>query len=280
MNNEKSIIYLDNAATSWPKPETAIEAMGDMLRRGCANPGRSGHRLSIDTARAIFRTRKATAGLLGSSDPLRVVFTANTTVGLNMAIAGLVRPGDHVITSSMEHNSVMRPLRAMESAGASITVIPFGKDGVLDPRKVEESIIPATRMIVITHASNVTGAMTPIEELAGIARDRGVIFCLDAAQTAGAVGIDVEKWGIDIVAFAGHKSLYGPQGTGGLYLREGLEEIMTPLLRGGTGSLSEKEDQPLFMPDRFESGTPNSPGIAGLGAGIDFIMKTGIPAIH
>lgn len=278
--HDRTVTYLDYAATSWIKPEGVIDAVCDMLRGGCANPGRSGHRLSIDTARSIFSVRDAAARLLGSPDPLRVVFTANATVALNMAITGLVAPGDHVITSSMEHNSVMRPLRALEARGAAITVVPCDPCGVLDPQNVEEAIRPSTKLIILTHASNVTGTLLPVEEVAEIARDRGVLLCVDAAQTVGSIPLDVKKSGIDLLAFTGHKSLYGPQGTGGLYLREGLEERVEPVLRGGTGSLSEREEQPRFMPDRFESGTPNSPGIAGLGAGIDFVMRTGIPVIH
>jgi len=280
MDRGTPIRYFDHAATSWPKPPAVGKAITGLLERGCANPGRSGHRLSIETARTIFSVRAAAADLLGISDPLRLVFTANATMGLNMAVSGLVRSGDHVITSSMEHNSVMRPLRAMEAAGASLTVLHCDKGGILDPCLVESSIRPETRMIILTHASNVTGTIMPVEAVAAVARERGVLFCLDAAQTAGALPISVEAMGIDILVFTGHKSLYGPQGTGGLYLRRGLEKEMTPLLKGGTGSLSEQEKQPLFMPDRYEPGTPNSPGIAGLGAGIEFVTENGVDTVN
>ena len=245
-----------------------------------ANPGRSGHALSIEAARVIFEARDELASLLGADDPLRIVFTKNATEALNIVIAGLLKPGDHVVTSGMEHNSVMRPLRMMESKGIKITVIDCSRAGRLDPADVVSAIRPETRAVILTHASNVTGTIQPIEEVGAIARRLGIIFCVDAAQAAGSVPIDIHSMNIDILAFTGHKSLYGPQGTGGLYIGPGLEEMIIPLMTGGTGSASELEIQPYFMPDKYESGTPNTPGIAGLLAGVRFIRAREVDAVR
>jgi cysteine desulfurase family protein len=275
-----SCIYLDNAASSWPKPDAMIQAMVRFNADIGANPGRSGHRLSIAAARVVFAAREGIARLLGAPDPGSIVFTRNGTEALNLAIQGLLRPGDHVITSGMEHNSVMRPLREVERRGVAVSVVPCSPAGCLDPGDVARAIRPATRALFVTHASNVTGTLMPIEALAGLARDHGLHLCVDAAQTAGCVPIDVERSGIAILCFTGHKSLYGPQGTGGLYLRKGLESQVRPLLLGGTGSRSESEDQPEFMPDRFEAGTPNTIGLAGLGAGVAHVLAAGVEAIR
>jgi cysteine desulfurase/selenocysteine lyase len=273
-------IYLDNAATSWPKPEAMIRAMVDFNAHVGANPGRSGHRLSIEASRIIYNARETVASLLGASDPHSVIFTRNATEGLNTVIRGLLRPGGHVITSSMEHNSVMRPLRALESEGVDLSVAQCSGTGDISPDDIAMAIKKNTRMIIITHASNVTGTIMPIADIARIARKRDVIVCVDAAQTVGSVPIDVAKDNIDILVFTGHKSLNGPQGTGGVYIRKGLERMISPLERGGTGSGSEFEEQPDFMPDRFESGTPNTIGIAGLGAGARYVAVMGIEAIR
>ncbi len=245
-----------------------------------ANPGRSGHRLSIDAGRIILDARVAMAELFGIEDPLRVVFSRNATEALNLAIYGILRPGDHVITSSMEHNSVMRPLRALEKKGVEVKVLNSSPEGEFDPQEAEQAIRGNTRLIVLNHASNVVGTLIPLAEAGEIARRNGVTFCVDAAQTAGAYPIDVEDLKIDLLAFTGHKSLFGPQGTGGLYIREGLEGILEPLMRGGTGSHSEFQEQPDFLPDRYESGTPNTVGLAGLGAGVHFILSQGIEQIR
>jgi cysteine desulfurase family protein len=254
--------------------------MEHFMRAVGANPGRSGHRLSIEAGRILMDAREALAGLFGIDNPLRLVFTKNATEALNLAICGMLRPGDHCLTSSMEHNSVMRPLRALEKRGIEVTIAPCSSSGELDPGNIEKAIKKNTRLIVLTHASNVTGTLMPIDEIGKIAHKHGLLFCIDAAQTAGAYPIDLEKLDIDLLAFTGHKALYGPQGTGGLYIREGLEEKLEPLMRGGTGSRSEYQEQPEFLPDKCESGTPNTVGIAGLGAGTRFILSQDVAKIR
>jgi cysteine desulfurase family protein len=274
------VIYLDNAASSWPKPDETWMAMEHFMRSVGANPGRSGHRLSIEAGRILIEAREALAELFGVDDPLRIVFTRNATESLNLVINGLLQPDDHCITTSMEHNSVMRPLRALEKVGVEVTVVPCSPQGELDPRQVEKAIQKNTRLIITTHASNIIGTLMPVAEIGEITRTHGIPFCIDAAQTAGALPIDVDAMKIDLLAFTGHKSLYGPQGTGGLYIREGLEEKLEPLMRGGTGSRSESQEQPDFMPDKYESGTPNTVGIAGLGAGVRFCLAQGVTHIR
>jgi cysteine desulfurase family protein len=275
------MIYLDNPASSWPKPPQVKEAMVKFMEEVGANPGRSGHFLSIEAARVIYETREALSLLFHVRDSSRIVFTLNATESINLALKGLLKPGDHVITSSMEHNSVMRPLRDLEKQGIELTVVPCFEDGTLDPQEVEKKIQSATRMIVLNHASNVTGTLLPIREVGKIAREYNLLFLADSAQTAGVYPIDVEKDKIDLLAFTGHKSLYGPQGTGGLVIGERIDEKeMTPLKQGGTGSRSEFEGQPDFLPDRFESGTPNGVGIAGLRAGVQFVLEKGIEKIR
>ena len=273
-------IYFDNAATSWPKPEAMIQAMVDFNANVGANPGRSGHRLSVDAGRIIFNTRETVASLLGVDDSRCVIFTRNATEGMNTVIRGILKPGDHVITSSMEHNSIMRPLRAVEKEGVKLSIIPCSSTGDISPNDITAAIKRHTKMIIITHASNVTGKIMPVAEIADMAGRHGVILCVDASQTAGNVPIDVLRDNIDILIFTGHKSLYGPQGTGGFYIRNGLEEIVSPLERGGTGSNSEFEEHPGFMPDRFESGTLNAIGIAGLGAGAGYVAGIGVKTIR
>lgn len=273
-------IYLDNAATSWPKPEAMINAMVDFNARVGANPGRSGHRLSMEAARIVYDARETVAALLGAPDPLSVIFTRNATQGLNTVMRGYLRPGDHVITSGMEHNSVMRPLRDLEKQGVELSVARCSGHGEISPEEVDSTIRKNTRMIVMTHASNVTGTIIPVAEIAQAAREKGVILCVDAAQTAGCLPIDVLRDNIDILVFSGHKSLNGPQGTGGFYMRKGLEKKVRPLEHGGTGSASEFEEHPGFMPDRFESGTPNTIGIAGLGAGAGHVASVGVHEIR
>jgi cysteine desulfurase family protein len=274
------MIYLDNAASSWPKPDETWQAMEHFMRNIGANPGRSGHRLSIDAGRILMEAREALAELFGAEDPLRIVFTRNATESLNLAICGILRPSDHCITTSMEHNSVMRPLRALEKRGVEVAVVTCSPRGELDPQEIEKAIKVNTKLIVMTHASNVTGTLMPIGEVGEITGKKGVLFCIDAAQTAGAYPIGLEEMQIDLLAFTGHKSLYGPQGIGGLYIREGLEEKLEPLVRGGTGSRSESQKQPDFMPDKYESGTPNTVGVAGLGAGVRFILAQGVAQIR
>lgn len=275
----RNIIYFDNAATSRPKPSQAYTAVQKYMRNIGANPGRSGHRLSVEAARIIYDAREKLAKLFNVSDPLRIVLTKNATEALNIAISGFLKPGDHVITSSMEHNSVMRPLRAIEAKGVSLTVIPCDKSGTIDPTQISMAIKKNTKAIFMTHASNVTGTIMPVSAVGRIARERDIVFCVDAAQTAGSCLIDVYKMNIDLLAFTGHKSLFGPSGTGGLYVREGLEKRIAPVYVGGTGSRSELEVQPDFMPDCYEGGTPNTAGIAGLLAGAKFVLSKGIVRI-
>ena len=275
------MIYFDNAATSWPKPPCVAEAMARFLAEVGANPGRAGHRLAVEAARLVYGAREAVAELFHAPDPLRVVFGANATDALNLALLGLLRPGDHVVTSSVEHNSVMRPLRALEAQGVAVTVVPCSAAGELGVAALEAALVPATRMIVLTHASNVCGTLLPVEEVGRLARRRGVLFLLDAAQTAGAVPIDVEAQAIDLLAFSGHKSLCGPMGTGGLVIGERVDvTALTPLKYGGTGSRSEREEQPEFLPDRCESGTPNAVGLAGLAAAVRWVQERGVERVR
>jgi len=277
---KNQIIYFDNAATSWPKPAGMMGAMGYYNEMIGGSPGRSGHQRSLDAGRIILETREALAELFGSGNSLRIAFTKNATEALNIALLGILHSGDHVITSSMEHNSVMRPLRFLETRGVNLSVVSCSGDGRLNPKDVHAAIRPQTRLLVVTHASNVTGTIQPIAELGQIVRDHGFLFCVDAAQTAGALPIHVDEMAIDLLAFSGHKSLFGPQGTGGLYIREEIEKHLRPLMMGGTGSRSEFEAQPDFMPDKYESGTPNTIGLAGLGAGVRFVLAEGVEAIR
>jgi len=275
------MIYLDNAATSWPKPPQVKEAMVKFMDEIGANPGRSGHLLSIEAARILYETRETLAKLFHVRDPLRIVFTLNATESINLVLKGLLKPGDHILTTSMEHNSVMRPLRDLEKKGIALGVIPCTREGRLDPWEVEQGIRSNTKMIVLNHASNVTGTLLPIKEVGSIAKKHHLLLLADAAQTAGAYPIHMEEDGVDLLAFTGHKSLYGPQGTGGLVIGERVnEKEMIPLKQGGTGSRSEFEEQPDFLPDRFESGTPNGIGLAGLLAGVRFVLAKGVDQIR
>ncbi len=275
------MIYFDNAATSWPKPPGVAEAMVHFLNEVGANPGRSAHRLAVEAGRIVYSAREAVADLLNSPDPLRVVFGSNATEALNLALHGLLRPGDHIITSSMEHNSVMRPLRALERQGVEVTVVQCSPVGFLDPADAEAAIRPNTKMIVLNHASNVVGTLLSVAEVGRIARRYGLLLLVDAAQTAGSYPIDVQADCIDLLAFTGHKSLLGPMGTGGLYIGDRVSlEKFEPLKRGGTGSRSEQEEQPDFLPDMCESGTLNAVGLAGLAAGVRWVLERGVEAIR
>jgi len=274
------VIYFDNAATSWPKPAAMMAAMIHYNEMIGGSPGRSGHQRSLAAGRIILESREALAELFGCADSLRITFTKNATEALNIALSGILNHGDHVIASSMEHNSVMRPLRFLEAQGVQLSVVSCSGDGRLDPDDVQRAIQSRTRLLVVTHASNVTGTIQPIAALGKIARNHGILFCVDAAQTAGALPINVDETSVDLLAFSGHKSLLGPQGTGGLYVREGLEKQLRPVIMGGTGSRSEFEGQPDFMPDKYESGTPNTIGLAGLEAGVRFVLSAGVEAIR
>jgi cysteine desulfurase family protein len=273
----KRSIYLDNAATSFPKPPEVIDAMVYFMKEVGANPGRSGHYKSVEAGTIVENARKGLATLFGISDPKRIVFAMNVTEALNTVLYGFLKQEDHVITTSMEHNSVLRPLRHLEkNAFISLSIAPCDGKGFLDIDKLVSQIRTNTALIIINHASNVCGT---IQDIRAVRKAIGDIpLLIDAAQTGGCFPIDVEADGIDLLAFTGHKGLLGPQGTGGLYIREGLN--VEPLIRGGTGSISEKEYQPDFLPDALESGTRNNVGIAGLGAGVDFILKQGVEKIR
>jgi len=275
------MIYLDNAATSWPKPPEVARAITEFLECAGGNPGRSGHALSIAAGRLVYETREAVAELFNSPDPLRVIFTQNATQAINLVLKGILRQGGRVVATSVEHNAVMRPLRALEREDVHVTIVPCDREGFLNLASMERALRPGTSLVVLTHANNVTGTILPVTRVAEMAQRAGALLLVDAAQTAGIVPIDVQDMGIDFLAFTGHKSLYGPPGTGGLVIGDRVDvSTLEPLVRGGTGSRSEFEEQPGDLPDKFESGTPNGPGIAGLGAGIRFVRSRGINVIR
>lgn len=273
----RDIIYLDNAATSLPKPLEVVEAVKEALLRA-GNPGRSGHSLSFESMRDIFETREVIAQLIHCEESKRIILTPNATFALNQAIKGCLRPNDHVITTVMEHNSVLRPLTTLASLGVEVTYVEADPWGVIDPADIERSFKENTKMVVMVQASNVTGSVYDISAVGDACRKKGVVFLVDAAQTAGVVDIDVGRMNIDLLAVSGHKSLFGPQGTGFLFAGENID--LDPLIEGGTGSRSEKDSHPGFLPDRLEAGTPNSPGIAGLRRGVEYVLKRGINKIH
>ncbi len=275
------MIYLDNAATSWPKPPEVLKAMTDALERSGGNPGRSGHRLSIEAARLIYQTREDIADFFNSGDPMGVIFTSNATHALNLAIRGLLHPGDRAVTTSIEHNSVMRPLRHLEKNGVELRVVPCAQDGTVDLADMAKTVTPGTKLLISVFASNVVGTIMPIKQIAQIAHRAGALLLVDAAQAAGALPIDMQEMGIDLLAFTGHKALLGSPGSGGLVIRAGVDASqIEPLMRGGTGSQSELEEHPDFLPDRFESGTPNLVGIASLQAGIGWLRQRGMDAVR
>lgn len=271
-------LYLDNAATSWPKPPEVPAAVRREIVHGGGNPGRSGHRKSIEAGRVVLRCRELLAELLGVHDPSHIVFTKNATEALNIVLQGILRDGGRIVTTGMEHNSVLRPLRALERAGIVVEQAAADRDGRVDTADIVRRITPRTRLVIVTHGSNVTGAVNDVAAVGAACRDRGVPFLVDAAQTAGCVPIDLRELPVDYLAFSGHKGLLGPQGTGGLYVRD--ETLLPPLLRGGTGSLSDREEQPDFLPDRYESGTLNVPGLAGLAAGAAHLLRRGVQSVH
>ena len=269
------MIYLDNAATSFPKPDTVLEAMTRTMGKYGANPGRSGHRLALSAGRIVWQARERLCELFNAQDPAAFVFTHNCTSALNLAIKGALHPGDHVVTTALEHNSVLRPLHTLEQEGRiTLSVLsPLPDTFAVTAQQVQAALRPDTRLVVMSHASNVTGAVQPVENVARLCHAHNVLFLVDTAQTAGLHPIDLTATLIDLMAFPGHKALYGPQGTGGLYVRPGLEANILPLIEGGTGSDSHSVLQPADMPDRYESGTLNTPGIAGLSAGIRFVRQ-------
>ena len=270
-------LYFDNAATSWPKPPGVLRALGRYLHRGGGNPGRSGHARAIEAGRIVLETRELLAELLGVRDPAHLVFTKNATEALNLALLGTLKPGDHVVTGSTEHNSVLRPLTALRERGVEVTMVEADAAGRLAPEAVIAALRANTRLVALNHASNVCGTVLDAAAVGRLCRQRGVPFLLDAAQTAGCLSIDVESLGVDLLAFSGHKGLLGPQGTGGLYIRD--PAALRPLEYGGTGSRSDREEQPEFLPDRFESGTLNVHGLAGLGAGLRYLRNRGVEEV-
>jgi cysteine desulfurase / selenocysteine lyase len=268
-------IYLDNGATTFPKPKCVIDAITEYLSHYGASPGRSGHTLSVQVAREVFETRELIAGFFNAPASERVIFTANATQGLNMAIKGVVQPGDHVIIGSMEHNSVYRPVRHLEHRGLiDLSVALCDTQGNIDLHHLKTLFRPNTRMVIVNHGSNVLGTVQPIREIGSICREHEVLFVVDAAQTAGLFPIDLQADHIDILVFSGHKKLYGPPGIGGMVIGSDLQ--IEPLLHGGTGSRSESDLHPGFYPDRLEAGTPNTLGIIGLKAGIKWVQEQGL----
>jgi len=246
-----------------------------------ASPGRAGHRQGLEASRLVYSAREAVAQLVGIADPLRVVFCKNATEALNLALWGLLRPGDHVVTSGMEHNAMMRPLRELERQGVTLTVVPCSPAGELEPADLERALRPTTRLVALNHASNVVGTRLPLRAVGEIVRRRGLLLLADTAQTAGVYPLDMAGDQIDLLAFTGHKALLGPQGVGGLVIGERVPlGEFRPLLRGGTGSASEREEQPEFLPDKFEAGTLNAVGLAGLDAGVRFVLDAGVETIR
>ncbi len=271
------MIYLDNAASSHPKPPAVYDAVAAALRVG-ANPGRGGHRPALEAARTVLETRCRVAELLGVSDPARVVFTANGSHALNLALKGALRAGDHVVTTAMEHNSVLRPLAALARRGVGATVVGADARGWVDPADLAAACTPATRLVALTHASNVVGTIQDAAAVGDLCRRRGLLFLLDAAQTAGVVPLDLEGLGVHLLAAPGHKGLLGPQGTGILALAPGVE--LATLLEGGTGTHSEEREMPRELPEGLEAGTLNAPGLAGLGAGVGYLRERGVDAVR
>ena len=275
------MIYLDNAATTWPKPEEVYRETDRFFRLSAANPGRSSHRMALDAGQALQRTRLALARLFRVANPDRIVFACNATDALNLALKGLLRPGDHVVASSMEHNSVLRPLKALERRGVTATRVRASGTGWLDPSDVRRAVTPKTRMIVTTHISNVTGTIFPVGDIGAVARERGLLYLVDGAQSAGTLPLDLPALPVDLYAFTGHKGLFGPPGTGGLYIGERVDiESFETIREGGTGIRSEEDVQTAELPHRFECGTPNTVGLAGLGAGVEFLAGVGVDKVR
>ncbi|WZO96983.1 aminotransferase class V-fold PLP-dependent enzyme [Isosphaeraceae bacterium EP7] len=267
------MIYLDNAATSFPKPEPVYRALDTFARSSLANPGRAGHKMAVGAERSLDACRHALNVMFHGENPDRWIFTYNCTDGLNMAIKGTLKAGDHAITSDLEHNSVSRPLQALERAGLITLTRLTSSGGYLDPDEVRKAFTPSTRLVALTHASNVLGTLQPIAEIGAIVREAGALFLVDAAQSAGIVPIDLKATAIDLLAFPGHKALYGPTGTGALYV--GPRTRLRPWREGGTGGDSASETQPEQFPFFLEGGTPNVLGVAGLAAGIAWVSEQG-----
>lgn len=275
-----AIIYFDQAASSFPKPQSVAEAVANAINEYGANPGRGGHQLANKAAAVIYDTRLKLASLFGEQDPRNVIFCQNATHALNQAIKGFpLEKGDHIISTNYEHNSVRRPLEFLKTEkGVKVTYLECDHNGNIKKADFISAIKKETKLVVTSHGSNLTGAIFPIEMIGSICKDKNITFLVDAAQTAGVIPIDMKKMNIDMLAFPGHKGLLGPQGTGVLIVKKSVN--LNPLFHGGTGSNSEDKEQPLERPYRYESGTLNTPGIAGLAAGIEEIKKIGIKAIY
>ena len=264
------MIYLDSAATSYHKPDGVARAVAEAISH-MGNPGRGAHEASLDASRVVYGTREKMAELFGAEEASQIVFTANSTESLNIAIQGLADPGDHVITTVMEHNSVLRPLYLCQQRGVSLTILPFSAAGTVTPEAIEAVIRSNTRMIVCTHGSNLTGDLNDLEAIGRVCKKHHLLFVVDASQTAGVFPIQMDSMNIDVLCFTGHKSLMGPQGTGGMCVRKGVQ--IRPLLVGGSGIDSYSKIHPQVMPTALEAGTLNAHGIAGLSAALDFIKK-------
>jgi len=275
----EDLIYLDNGATSFPKPEAVYTFMDQFYRNNGVSPGRSGYDLSIETGNIIEDTRKTMAAYFNGRDPNRLIFTANSTDALNLAINGLLSPGDHVITTTLEHNAVLRPLHHMTVYNdVEVDYLPFDKNGVINPKDFVSKFKTNTRLVVVNHGSNVIGTVQPLKEIGKLCKKKGVTFLVDASQTAGKLPIDIEEMNIDVIAFTGHKSLLGPTGIGGLYVKENVTIKHTRA--GGTGVKSAEKHHLEEYPYRLEYGTLNTVGIAGLYAGVKWVMDQGIDKIH
>lgn len=274
---ESTMIYMDNAATTMHKPKEVIDAVVAAMS-SMGNAGRGVNEASLSASRLIYDTREKLCRLFGAEDPRQIVFTANSTESLNIAIKGILNPGDHVIATMLEHNSVLRPLYEMEKKGVRLTIVKSNPEGTLDLADIENAIAPDTKMIVCTNGSNLTGNYIDPEPIGTLAREKGIVFVVDASQTAGVFPIDVQKMKIDVLCFTGHKGMLGPQGTGGMYVRKGLS--VRPLLSGGSGVQTYSKTHPTEMPTALEAGTLNGHGIAGLHAAVEYLEKTGVDTIR
>lgn len=272
-------VYCDNGSTSFPKAPGLGRAMGDHIDNNGFNISRGGYDEAYSLEADIIETREEICRMFGWDDPKDVVFTSGATMGLNMVIKGVLKEGDHAITTSMEHNAVVRPLTQLEACGVEWDEAKCDERGVLDEDSLKGLIRDNTKLVMVTHGSNVCGTMTPVESIGKICRERGVMLAVDAAQTAGSAEIDMKRMNADAVIFPGHKGLMGPQGVGGMILSERMAQSMEPVISGGTGSVSDKEEMPDFMPDKFQPGTLNIPGIIGLRHSLAFIRKEGLAAI-
>lgn len=276
----KRQIYFDNGSTSWPKAPKVAEAMSDLLKKGAFNISRGNYEGAYEVEEIVLDTRDRLARLFHARDSRNVIFTPGITYSLNYFIKGFLKPGDHVLVSGLEHNAVMRPLKQMESRGVAYDIVRTEEDGTVHPESVEEAVRSSTKAVIMLHASNVCGTILPIREIGDICQRRHLFFVVDTAQSAGTIPVDMEDCKIDFLAFTGHKGLLGPQGIGGFLISEELDACMEPYIAGGTGSQSDSLYMPDFLPDKYESGTLNLPGIIGLNSALSYIEETGIETIH